>query len=267
MADSLNIFGIENSHLFQSTLLQAFETTYLIENSNSPDTVVGRCNLLESLFGMLLKFRDSPRYNIELQEALDNYKQIYYDKIISEKQISIITNADFKYLLDYFFDNIIRSFFAYMDKQFNEIASLKKNDARQKRISLMHNLLLSQNREVLKLIPFKLDKETQDKAFIKAEKLQKNIYNYINLKQDGFNEWVLVEVGGKDYEDENEAPISDVAKKMVKEIKSKLYVLQFELRNQDYRIRLKVTGINNVGLAIDEQADKVLVQKIMSLFK
>jgi hypothetical protein len=247
-----------NQHIIQSTLLQVLETSYIIETSISPDTVVGRCSFLKEKFTSILSLRANHRFNIELQEAVDNYKQIYYDKTITEKQIFIITKADFGYLIKFFLDNITRSFYSYIDKQLKEINALKKDETKSKRINKLLDF-------VIKLCIYQTSNDEMNKNLDETGRLQNDLYNYIQLKQDQFDEDVLTETNGIEYIDEIEAPITDTARKMVKQIKIKLYRLQFEIRNQPYKIKLKVDGIN-VGLALDEKADVAFVQKIKTLF-
>ena len=140
----LGILGNPNQHIIQSTLLQVLETSYIIETSISPDTVIGRCSFLKEKFTEIISLRANHRFNIELQEAVDNYKQIYYDKTITEKQIFIITKADFGYLIKFFLDNISRSFYSYTDKQLKEINALKKDETKIKRKSKLLDLSCDQ---------------------------------------------------------------------------------------------------------------------------
>jgi hypothetical protein len=263
-----NLLGIldnQNQHIIQSTLMQVLETSYIIETSISPDTVIGRCSFLKENFKAILSIRTIDRFNIELQEAVDNYKQVYYDKTITEKQISIITKADYEYLVKFFLDNISRSFYTHIDKQLQEINALKKEDAKSKRRNKLFDLVIKQNPEVLRLFIYQTSNEEINRNLDEASKLQNDLYNYIKLKQDQFDEDVLIETNGVEYTDENEAPITDSARKMIKQIKIKLYRLQFEIRNQPYKIKLKADG-TNVGLALDDKADSAFIQKIKNLF-
>lgn len=262
---SLEVLGNQNQHIIQSTLMQALETSYIIETSISPDTVIGRCSFLKENFKAILSIRTIGRFNIELQEAVDNYKQVYYDKTITENQIYIITEADFVSLFKFFLNNISRSFYRCIDKQLQEMNALKKEDAKGKRKSKLFDFVIKQNPEVLKLCFHRTDNDEINKNLDEAEKLQNDLYNYIKLKLDQFDEDVLIETNGVEYTDENKAPITDTARKMIKQIKIKLYRLQFEIRNQPYKIKLKAEG-TNVGLALDDKADLAFIQKIKNLF-
>lgn len=252
----------KNSHIDQVSLFQALETIYIIETSNSPDTVIGRCKHLKTLFNDVIAIRNKTSFQISLQASLDQFKQTYYDRTITETQVFIITKADIKFLNDFLFSNVERSTYHYFDTQISETNLLKKETAKEKRWGKMHRSVVDNNLLLLKLF-FSYD--IADPYADKVARFTKLSYNYLQLKQNSFDEYVLTVANEMEYENENEAPITDVAKKLVKEIKAQLWGIQFEVINQLYKIKLKVTG-NNVGLALDENASAQFLEKIKSIF-
>lgn len=246
----------------QTVVTHILESSYLIENSNSPDTVIGRCNLLKQNVGHIRECREQPDFNIELQTAIDQYKRSYYDKPITQTQISLLLDWTLEQYKNFYFINIERSLYNYLDSQINEIRSLKKETAIQKRKEKSFSLINSCNIEMLRLF-FVIN---VDNPFIdKVEKLTKTLTFYFSLKTENFDESIPVIVNGQYYYDENTAPVNMVASKIIKEMKSKLWTKQFEIRNQDAETKLIVHG-NNVQLGFGENATEEFMTNIKSLF-
>ena len=246
----------------QSVLRVVLESSNIVENSNSPDTVIGRCGILKENIDYIIKCREAPEFDIELQNAIDLFKQTYYDKTFTKIQLSLLVAANQELYKLFYFTNIERSFYSYIDSQVDQMRLLKKINAIQKRKSKLLDLIGSCNIEGLKLF-FSIN--INDPFFNKIANLFKNLRDYIELKTDNFDELIPIAVNGQYYYDENTAPVNDVAKKLIKEIKSKLWLAQFEIRNQEYRIKLTVNG-NDVQLSFDEKGGEEFTKKIKSLF-
>jgi hypothetical protein len=256
------IKGLNKDSYGKSLLIQGLEGTFIIENSNSPDTVIGRCKFLKDNLSDIIEIRKDARYNLDVQEAVDHYKQTYYDRLITNTQVSLLAVASKEQWNIFFFTHIERSFYDYVDKQLYEISILKRSDAKAKRRSALHKLVVNCNYEMLKLF---ISGKTNNDYLDKVALLTKSLYNYIELKINKFDEAVIVQVNEIEYLDENKAPISEAARKLIKQLKSKLWAIQFDIINQEYKIKLRVNG-DNVALALDLKADSKFTQKIKSAF-
>jgi len=248
--------------LIQSVIIKILESSNIVENSHSPDTVVGRCTLLKENVGYIRECREQPEFNLELQSAIDEFKQSYYDKPITQTQISLLISANQDQYKKFFYTNIERSLYHYIDDQLDQIRHLKKETAIQKRKSKLGDLLNSCNIETLKLF---FTTNIDDPYVGKTENLFKGLARYVELKSENFDELIPVIVNSQYYYDENTAPVNNIAVKLIKKIKSKLWLEQFLIRNQEYQLKLIVNG-NDVQLSVDEKASEEFIKKIKSLF-
>ena len=195
----------------QAVLKIVFESSNIVETSNSPGTVIKRCFLLKDNYNYLIEIRSQPGFAEKFEESINDYKQTYFVNPVTEIQRSIIIAAKEDHYKLFFFVHIERSFYKYIDQQLHEILSLKKKDAREKRISKLYDLLVNCNTEMLKLF---MPIEKDDPYWNKIPTLNRLLTNYVELKLNSFDESLILQVNGAQYEDENKAPINDVAKKL-----------------------------------------------------
>lgn len=240
----------------QATFIQMLECTFLIENSIAPDTVIGRCKLMKGNLSFLSIVRKLDSFNIDFQTAIDFYKQAYYDRQITTLQVALIKNPDLKIWEDFFYWNINRSAFNYIDSQQPEINALQMSSAKERRRIKVHEMIVENNKAELEL--FSPDYSDS------IAKLTDKLYRYAELKYNLFDQYFIIIVNETEYTDENNAPIPFLCKIDIKDIKISLWKIQFDIINQPYKIKFRVNG-NNIQLEIDEKAIGI-INKIKSTF-
>lgn len=246
-------------------LIQLLETIHIIENSNSPDTVVGRSIFLKECFINMSEIRENPQIGSILQEGIDHYKKIYYDKIVSEAQIKLISNSDVEYLLKFIHNNVYRSFYSFIDKQLIEIKKLKKEDSKENRKVKFVDLVKNLNFDILSLgidlenNSLKCDNQPN---FIEIENI---VLNYFFLKLEDFDEFVFCIENDLEVKDENKIKLNWLGIMQIKWLKSKLYNLKSKIVNQPYKIKLIISG-DKIGMSLDSEADADLISSIKNLF-
>lgn len=237
------------------------QSTYIIENSSSPDTVIGRCKMVKTIHKQCSKQGVD---NIKFQLALDQFKQTYYDRYISASQVVICGSTE-AIVFDFFLKHITRSFYEHISKQFSEMKNMTSKKYLDTRLSKMRELYLNMNLEIITLF-ISSDSELYNRNLTGVSLWQKNIWNYIHLKQDGFSNLFIIKYNGKEYLDEDDAGLLSEASVLIKKIKSQLYQLQFEIINSAIKFSLIVVGVN-VQLGFSDLENKELSLKIQKELK
>lgn len=155
--------------------------------------------------------------------------------------------------------NIIIDLFRYVDSQLLEISELKLLKDIERRKENLHRQVVNTNTKLLVLFA------GQNNCIDQIANNTRLLYNYINLKLDNFDSHIPIVINEQEFENENNAPITESTRILVKQIKSQLWVIQFDIVNQRYKIRLKING-NNVGLALDSAADPAFTTKVKEVF-
>lgn len=106
-------------------VLQVLETIEIISSTRSIDTLKSRYKFLKSILPELIKDSNSSEYKVEFQQALDYYKQAYYDKTPTQDQLQCIISPDSFNIEEYLCRSLYTCFLHYYDFQKKEINLLK----------------------------------------------------------------------------------------------------------------------------------------------
>ena len=120
------------------------ESSFIMITTNNVDTLIGRYSLLLNRVGELMSCSCNDRYNSDMQESLDKYKLLYYERIPLEEQIKLIREPERKNLNYILLQNAKRTY-NYTATEYNKIfsTSLKKRtyEARvDKLFKIIHQL-------------------------------------------------------------------------------------------------------------------------------
>lgn len=122
-----------NSKVNYGKLLQFLESTDIISNTASLDTLTGRIEFINLIYPDIINLSNESRYKQDVQAAVDEFKSTYYDKILSEHQIGLLINTDESNLKIYFSDCIYNCYRRYVERQKIEIQKLVRQSAIEKR--------------------------------------------------------------------------------------------------------------------------------------
>lgn len=120
-------------------VLQTLESTYFMLSSPNIDTVIGRYKFLMGPILELQSYSFDLRYLSDMQIGLDNYKQMYYDRITDDLQISIITKPSLYLLNTVYLINVPRVYDMAIKEYESALTSLKRKTAIQRRHEKMWN--------------------------------------------------------------------------------------------------------------------------------
>jgi hypothetical protein len=123
-------FNNYNAENIKRLAFRFLESMHIIENSNSPDTVYGRLQLMESMQKELENYKNQPRYLSDIQEGIDLFKSLHYEKIPSQMSLFILTSKDITNLDEVYCVNIFNSFGRQFKNHVSEYRSLKRKEAK-----------------------------------------------------------------------------------------------------------------------------------------
>jgi hypothetical protein len=125
-----------------SSSIQFLETLYILENSKNIETIQNRIDFLETVTNRLRNSSNNPEYRNITQQAVDNYKVRYINRILSEKDLTRLNNLENFDLESYSFKVILTGLQKYIDEQHDEIVSVKNRSSKERRISKVMNTTL-----------------------------------------------------------------------------------------------------------------------------
>jgi hypothetical protein len=73
-------------------VMQVLESIDIAQTTKNIDTLISRLNFLNKVFRELLEAYNTKDYRSETLKTIDNYKQLYYDRELSENQLVAVTN-------------------------------------------------------------------------------------------------------------------------------------------------------------------------------
>jgi len=137
---------IKNYHYLKENIIgkvyQALESIEIIETTKNIDTLESRYNFLQQLFQELKIASYTPRYANDVQTALDQYKQMYYDKTPTKTQlVGLLKPIEFD--MDTFYcSSIYNCFIRHYETQINEISLLKTEKGKKGRYGKLYESVL-----------------------------------------------------------------------------------------------------------------------------
>lgn len=113
--------------------VQLLESVHIIGNTSKIDTLKGRYQFTEKLYDEMISASYKPRYLSDVQVSIDRYKALYYDRIPTEFELSLLLKPDRNALSQYYSINVYRCFMAHYSEQMRQIATLVRQDAKDRR--------------------------------------------------------------------------------------------------------------------------------------
>jgi len=111
-------------------------TTHIIETSKAIDTIIGRIELLQNTIKTLIELSNLPNYMYEVQLGIDDFKNIHYNIIPTDKQLSIIIKPKEFSFDEYFVQELyVAVVERFVPNQQNEFNNLKLKSARINRMA------------------------------------------------------------------------------------------------------------------------------------
>lgn len=137
-------------YLELKNLLRIFiESTYIIDTTKQIDTLVGRKDLLfRSSFKLEVESMN-PYYMTRLQESIDRFKHVFYDKVLTDRQLKFLINptaSNFRLFCNY---NLERCIHFNMEEMIHKIRDAKSKKSKLKRIDAAFAMIMTTRRNIL----------------------------------------------------------------------------------------------------------------------
>ena len=114
--------------------IQLLESINILNNTKNIDTLKGRFEFINHFYNYFIKASSNKRYLSDIHKAIDEYKTMYYDKILKDFELSIIVKPDNKKLISYYAECLMNCFMLYYDEQRKQIQTLKRQNAKERRL-------------------------------------------------------------------------------------------------------------------------------------
>lgn len=120
----------------RGVVILVLETTSIIESSKAIDTIIGRIELLNDTIKTLIEISNIPNYLYEVQLGIDDFKNLHYKIIPTDKQLKIVVNPKEFSFDEYFVHELYVAIVERLvpDQQ-NEFNNLKLKSARINRMT------------------------------------------------------------------------------------------------------------------------------------
>lgn len=112
---------------------QLLESLSILNSTKNYDTLKGRFEFVEKFYDDFIKASYNKRYINDVQKSIDEYKSMYYDKILSSFEVSLILKPNHKELSSYYAECLMPCFNKFYNEQIQQIEILKRKEAIQKR--------------------------------------------------------------------------------------------------------------------------------------
>lgn len=128
-------FGIRSSNIVFSptTVKQMLEAIYVVESTSKIDILLGNYSFIETALLSYMKARSKPTYKRIVYEGVELYRKLYYDRVLSNSQYSILENPLYIDGGTFLGENIVRCFNDYIAEMELQIISLKTKSAKFRR--------------------------------------------------------------------------------------------------------------------------------------
>jgi TM2 domain-containing membrane protein YozV len=113
--------------------LQLLESINILNTTKNLDTLIGRYEFVSIMYDDFVKASYKKRYVSDIQEAIDQYKLMYYDKILKDYELQLLVQPDHDNLTDYYSDCLFNCFNGFFKEQMEQIEKLKRDDAKKGR--------------------------------------------------------------------------------------------------------------------------------------
>lgn len=128
-------FSIRSNNIVFSptTVKQMLEAIYVVESTSKIDILLGNYSFIENVLLSYMKARSKPTYKRIVYEGVELYRKLYYDRVLSNSQYSILENPLFIDGGTFLGENIVRCFNDYIAEMELQIISLKTKSAKFRR--------------------------------------------------------------------------------------------------------------------------------------
>lgn len=162
--------------IIQRQGVQILESLHILSNTKNIDTLKGRFEFIEKIYDNFIDASNNKRFVSDIQHSIDEYKTTYYERIPTESEISLLIKPDKEKLRKFYIESIFNCFKRYQEEQENQIESLKRQDAKNRRIKKILSIAKEAKEE---MIDKSTDKENIDDFLNEIEEIIQAYNEYL----------------------------------------------------------------------------------------
>ena len=155
--------------------IQLLESLNILHTTKNIDTLKGRYEFISKMYDGFISSSFNKRYISDIQLAIDEYKTLYYDKILNDFELELLIKPTNEKLSDYYSECLLNCFNNFVIEQENKIENLKKEDAKKRRKEKIVNVA----NETIREFHSNGSKKEKYKNYIKTIQEKRDSFNSI----------------------------------------------------------------------------------------
>jgi|SRR3990170_1944324 len=148
------------------------ETVHIIGTSKNIETIKNRYAILLDNIEALKQSQGNPQYSQGIQASINMYKSLYYDRVIQDYQLAILSKPNDFNLTEFYCNALVNSTKKFLAEETEEINAMKRESAKAKRKAKVIEVIKSAKEELQKKCSSALSNST---ALSEFEKLERTI--------------------------------------------------------------------------------------------
>lgn len=126
--------------------IQTMESLYILATSKNISTIKGRYDFILTVIPTLKSAKNNSRYSIFIKTALEQFKAMYPASEPEEYQLAALSTPDTFDINEFYCNSLVDGVKRFYEKQVEEINNLKRELAKNKRITkAIETIQLAQN--------------------------------------------------------------------------------------------------------------------------
>lgn len=118
----------------QNCGFQLAESLKIISSSKNIDTVKSRFELINNFYGNLIESSKNKKYLWDIQDIIQRYKGIYYDRPLNEMEIILLEKPNMNNLYEYYSGCLVNCFLKFYNEETQKIKELQRQHAIENRM-------------------------------------------------------------------------------------------------------------------------------------
>jgi len=128
---------------------QILESLHILSTTKNIDTLKGRFEFILQLYDHFIQASHNKRFISDVQVSIDQYKTTYYERIPDEYELNLLLKPDKEHLKQFYAKCVMHCLTKFQEEQEKQIESLKRRDAKERRINKIIQVADEAQKELL----------------------------------------------------------------------------------------------------------------------
>jgi hypothetical protein len=129
--------------------VQILESLHILSTTKNIDTLKGRFEFILQLYDHFIQASHNKRFISDVQVSIDQYKTTYYERIPDDYKLNLLLKPDKENLKQFYARCVMHCFTKFREEQEKQIESLKRRDAKERRINKVIQVADEAQKELL----------------------------------------------------------------------------------------------------------------------